>query len=67
MVFVTAGMGGGMGTGPVIAGIAKEMGLLTVGIVTIPFVFGKKSSHPKSVARRGRDAEECGRIARNQQ
>lgn len=41
MVFVTAGMGGGTGTGaaPVVAGIAKEMGILTVGIVTIPFVF----------------------------
>ncbi|MBK8845301.1 MAG: cell division protein FtsZ [Bacteroidetes bacterium] len=41
MVFITAGMGGGTGTGaaPVIAGIAKSMGILTVGIVTIPFVF----------------------------
>ena len=39
MVFVTAGMGGGTGTGgaPVIAAAAKEMGILTVGIVTIPF------------------------------
>ncbi|MEN9348117.1 MAG: hypothetical protein RLZZ77_1628 [Bacteroidota bacterium] len=47
MVFVTAGMGGGTGTGaaPVIARIAKEMGILTVGIVTIPFVFeGRKRS-----------------------
>ncbi|HET6245589.1 MAG: cell division protein FtsZ [Bacteroidetes bacterium] len=45
MVFITAGMGGGTGTGaaPVIAAAAKEMGILTVGIVTIPFVFeGKK-------------------------
>jgi cell division protein FtsZ len=46
MVFITAGMGGGTGTGaaPVIAGIAKEMGMLTVGIVTIPYLFerGKK-------------------------
>ncbi|KAI3832648.1 hypothetical protein MKW98_002194 [Papaver atlanticum] len=41
MVFVTAGMGGGTGTGaaPVIAGIAKAMGVLTVGIVTTPFSF----------------------------
>lgn len=41
MVFITAGMGGGTGTGaaPVIARIAKEMDILTVGIVTIPFVF----------------------------
>ena len=44
MVFVTAGMGGGTGTGaaPVVAGIAKKMGLLTVGVVTIPFYFEKK-------------------------
>ncbi|MGL5618448.1 MAG: cell division protein FtsZ [Tannerellaceae bacterium] len=41
MVFITAGMGGGTGTGaaPVIARAAKDMGILTVGIVTIPFVF----------------------------
>lgn len=41
MVFVTAGMGGGTGTGagPVVARIAKEKGLLTIGIVTIPFMF----------------------------
>lgn len=41
MVFVTAGMGGGTGTGaaPVVARIAKEKGLLTIGIVTIPFLF----------------------------
>ncbi len=45
MVFITAGMGGGTGTGaaPVIAKVAKELGILTVGIVTAPFVFeGKK-------------------------
>lgn len=44
MAFVTAGMGGGTGTGaaPVIAKIAKEMGILTVGIVTIPFLFEGK-------------------------
>jgi cell division protein FtsZ len=45
MVFITAGMGGGTGTGaaPVIAQAAREMGILTVGIVTIPFGFeGKK-------------------------
>ena len=44
MVFVTAGMGGGTGTGaaPVVAGVAKQMGLLTVGVVTIPFYFEKK-------------------------
>lgn len=45
MVFITAGMGGGTGTGaaPVVAKIAKEMGILTVGIVTIPFLFESKS------------------------
>lgn len=45
MVFITAGMGGGTGTGaaPVVAAIAKELGILTVGIVTKPFDFeGKK-------------------------
>ncbi len=44
MVFVTAGMGGGTGTGaaPVIAQLAKEMGILTVGVVTKPFVFEGK-------------------------
>ncbi len=45
MVFITAGMGGGTGTGaaPVIARVSKEMGILTVGIVTIPFKFeGRK-------------------------
>jgi cell division protein FtsZ len=41
MVFITAGMGGGTGTGaaPVVAEIAKSLGILTVGIVTIPFMF----------------------------
>ncbi|MBQ7921846.1 MAG: cell division protein FtsZ [Clostridia bacterium] len=45
MVFVTAGMGGGTGTGaaPVVARVARELGILTVGIVTKPFLFeGKK-------------------------
>ncbi len=41
MIFVTAGMGGGTGTGaaPIVAQLAKEMGVLTVGIVTMPFRF----------------------------
>lgn len=41
MVFITAGMGGGTGTGaaPVVAQIAKEAGMLTIGIVTVPFMF----------------------------
>lgn len=44
MLFVTAGMGGGTGTGatPIISGLAKEMGILTVAIVTIPFTFEGK-------------------------
>ena len=44
MVFITAGMGGGTGTGaaPVIAQIAREMGILTVGVVTRPFSFEGK-------------------------
>ena len=45
MVFVTAGMGGGTGTGaaPIVASCAKEMGILTIGVVTKPFTFeGKK-------------------------
>jgi len=48
MVFVTAGLGGGTGTGaaPVIAQVAKDLGILTVGIVTVPFNFeGKKRRH----------------------
>ncbi|HKL44437.1 MAG TPA: cell division protein FtsZ [Candidatus Absconditabacterales bacterium] len=47
MVFITLGMGGGTGTGagPVVANIAKEMGILTIGVVTKPFGFeGKKRS-----------------------
>ena len=53
MVFLTAGMGGGTGTGaiPVIASIAREMGILTVAVVTKPFLFeGKKK---QNVAERG--------------
>ena len=47
MVFVTAGMGGGTGTGgaPIVAKIARELGALTIGVVTRPFIFeGKKRS-----------------------
>jgi cell division protein FtsZ len=47
MVFITAGMGGGTGTGaaPVVAGLAREMGILTVGVVTKPFYYeGRKRS-----------------------
>ncbi len=47
MVFVTCGMGGGTGTGaaPVIAAAAKEMGILTVGVVTKPFRFEARHSY----------------------
>ncbi len=51
MVFVTAGMGGGTGTGaaPVIAQIARDLGALTVGVVTRPFTFeGKKRANQAS-------------------
>lgn len=51
MVFVTAGMGGGTGTGaaPVVAGVARSMGLLTVGVVTIPFYFEKEKKIIKAL------------------
>ncbi len=50
MIFLTAGMGGGTGTGaaPVVAQIAKELGILTVGIVTKPFAFEGKSRMTKA-------------------
>lgn len=60
MVFVTAGMGGGTGTGaaPVIAKLAKEMGILTVGIVTVPFMFEgrKRRTQAEDGVERMRDA-----------
>ncbi len=51
MVFITAGMGGGTGTGaaPVVAQVAKELGILTVAVVTRPFKFEKR----KAIAERG--------------
>ena len=51
MAFVTAGMGGGTGTGaaPVVAGVAKDMGSLTGGVVTIPFSFEKKRKIVKAL------------------
>ena len=54
MVFITCGLGGGTGTGaaPVLAGIAKEMGILTVAIITKPFLFeGPKRSRARSTTR----------------
>lgn len=60
MVFVTAGMGGGTGTGgaPIVAAIAKNMGILTVGVVTKPFLFeGKRRMR---IAEQGiRELKEC--------
>lgn len=51
MVFVTASMGGGTGTGaaPVVAGVARKLGLLTIGVVTIPFYFEKKQKIIKAL------------------
>lgn len=51
MIFITAGMGGGTGTGaaPVVARIAREMGVLTVGIVTTPFWFEGKSRYNHAI------------------
>ncbi len=53
MVFITAGMGGGTGTGaaPIVADIAKEMGILTVGVVTKPFNF--EGTPPDEAGREG--------------
>lgn len=52
MVFITAGMGGGTGTGaaPVVADVAKELGILTVGVVTKPFFFegNRRMQHAES-------------------
>lgn len=52
MVFVTCGMGGGTGTGaaPVVAGLAKDMGILTVGVVTKPFRFEAKTRMNNALA-----------------
>ena len=51
MVFITAGMGGGTGTGagPVVASVAKQMGLLTIGVVTIPFYFEREKKIIKAL------------------
>ncbi len=52
MLFVTAGMGGGTGTGaaPIVASVAKEMGILTVGVVTKPFAFEGASKMAQAIA-----------------
>lgn len=52
MIFITAGMGGGTGTGaaPVVAKIAKEMGALTVGVVTRPFSFEGRKRQTQAAA-----------------
>ena len=59
MVFITAGMGGGTGTGaaPVVARIAHERGVLTIGIVTIPFLF----EGPKKILKALAGADEMGK------
>ncbi|HCF17849.1 MAG TPA: cell division protein FtsZ, partial [Rhodospirillum rubrum] len=55
MVFITAGMGGGTGTGaaPVVASVARELGILTVGVVTKPFQF--EGAHRMRLAEAGID------------
>ena len=55
MVFITAGMGGGTGTGaaPIIASIAQDLGMLTVGVVTRPFTF--EGNHRRKMAEQGID------------
>ena len=60
MVFVTAGMGGGTGTGaaPVVARVARERGLLTIGIVTIPFLF----EGPKKINKALAGAEDMSKV-----
>ena len=52
MLFITAGMGGGTGTGaaPIIAQIANELDILTVGIVTLPFEFEGKAKMEKALS-----------------
>jgi len=59
MVFITAGMGGGTGTGaaPIIARLAREKGILTIGIVTIPFLFEGEKKIKKGIE----GAEEMGK------
>ncbi len=51
MAFVTAGMGGGTGTGagPIVSAMAREMGILTIGVVTLPFYFEKKPKIIKAI------------------
>ena len=55
MVFITAGMGGGTGTGasPIIASVAQDLGMLTVGVVTRPFTF--EGNHRRKTAEQGID------------
>lgn len=59
MTFITAGMGGGTGTGaaPIVAKVAKDLGILTVGIVTIPFIFEGQ----KKYSRHGQVSKKCGK------
>jgi len=61
MVFITAGMGGGTGTGaaPVIARLAKDMGILTVGVVTKPFDFEGPAPHEAGRRRPERTRSQC--------
>ena len=62
MVFITAGMGGGTGTGaaPIVAQVAKEMGILTVGVVSKPFGFRRQ---PQDAHGRRRSSRACRRTS----
>ena len=61
MVFITAGMGGGTGTGAahVIARAAKELNILTVGVVTLPFLYEAPSRMRRGTTRFGRIKKTC--------
>ena len=67
MVFVTCGMGGGTGTGaaPIIAEIAKGLGILTVGVVTKPFSFEGKPRMNNAIVRNRKTAGSGGYDDRN--
>lgn len=62
MVFITAGMGGGTGTGaaPVVAQLARDLGILTVGVVTHPFSFEGRRRATQVGGQQLKRAQECG-------
>ena len=64
-VFITAGMGGGTGTGaaPVVARLSKELGILTVGVVTFPFTFEGRRRGNQASAMHGQQWWQCARCS----